>query len=72
VLGEAHVDVVVENVVEENDVFWRDFVKEDVGFLVADVRCGNCCLSRRAGNQVSSNRTCSAMTVLCRRGNHTR
>jgi hypothetical protein len=42
VLCEAHVDVVVENVVEENDVFWRDFVKEDVGFLVADVRCGNC------------------------------
>jgi hypothetical protein len=42
VLGEAHVDVVVENVVEENDVFWRDFIKEDVGFLVADVRCGNC------------------------------
>jgi hypothetical protein len=42
VLGEAHVDVVVENVVEENDIFWRDFIKEDVGFLVADVRCGDC------------------------------
>jgi hypothetical protein len=32
VLCEAHVDVVVENVVEENDIFWRDFIKEDVGF----------------------------------------
>jgi len=54
VLGEAHVDVVVENVVEENDVFWRDFVKEDVGFLVADVRCGNWQVTRRTVSVVVS------------------
>ena len=42
VLGEAHMDVVVvEDIVEVNDIFCRDFVEEDVGFGVAGVRC--CC-----------------------------
>ncbi len=42
-LGEAHMDVVVvEDIVEKNDIFCRDFVEEDVGFGVAGVRCRWC------------------------------
>ena len=69
--------VSVEDIVEVNDIFCRDFVEEDVGFGVAGVRC--CCnrgcwcerVTRRAVSVVVPQYVPVELKVL-RRGSHTR